>query len=432
MLELNRNIRKKVSAAAALVMMWLFIAVCMTVTNVHADEMKPKWPVPEQYQTITTEFDPRRNERDSGYHNGIDIAADTGASIYAVLEGTVVCARAMGDYGNLVVVYHPQLNLYSFYAHASEIIANEGQFVHRADVLAKVGSTGVSTGPHLHFGICDHLINNWPTITYYNPLQFLAGSIEVPQPDKCDCTDVNAGTYTTNNVDNYLNIRSGHGTQFDIIGKIPAGAKFTVTKDNGVWAHVEYNGVKGYCSVEYIKRYTEVSSYMTIRGETIPSGVLEYGKYFIVKGEITSALPISKVWGGVYDSSYAPTAQYAEASPMTNSYDLSVYFDNVLLFGSLDCGDYIYSIQASDTSGEVYKLIESGFSIEKPYIPPETGDLNADGEINVADTVLLQRFLIGRNILSPEQLSGADLDGNGQINVFDLILQKRLVFSKNS
>ena len=117
---------------------------------------------------------------------------------------------------------------------------------------------------------------------------------------------------------------------------------------------------------------------------------------------------------------------------MTNSYDLSVYFDNVLLFGSLDCGDYIYSIQASDTSGEVYKLIESGFSIEKPYIPPETGDLNADGEINVADTVLLQRFLIGRNILSPEQLSGADLDGNGQINVFDLILQKRLVFSKNS
>lgn len=432
MLKMNRNIRKMLSAAGAVMMMWLYIALCLPMSAAHSEEVKPKWPVPEQYRTIMTEFDARRNERDSGYHNGIDIAADTGASIYAVLEGTVVCARAMGDYGNMVVVYHQQLGLYSFYAHASEIIANEGQFVHRADVLAKVGSTGVSTGPHLHFGICDHLINSWPTITYYDPLEFLSGSIDAPPSEECTCTDTNAGVYTTKNVDNYLNIRSGHGTQFDIVGKIPAGAKFNVTKDNGVWAHVEYNGVKGYCSVEYITRVVEVSSDMTISDETIPSGVLEYGKYFIINGKITSALPISKVWGGVYDSEYVPTAQYGEAFPMTNTYDLSVYFDNILQFGRLECGDYIYSIEASDTSGEVYKLVESGFAVEKPQNVPETGDLNGDGEVTIADTVLLQRFLIGRNTLPPEQLSGADLDGNGQINVFDLILQKRAVFSNNS
>ena len=429
---MNRHKRKITIINTAIVMLWLIIISCMPFGSTLAENREPQWPLPSNYKTITTEFDSRRNERDSGYHNGIDIAADYGTPIYAILDGTVVCARTMGDYGNMVVVYHEEQGIYSFYAHASSILSSEGQYVHRGDVLAKVGSTGVSTGNHLHFGICDHLINSWPTITYYDPLAFLAGSISIPGPsDECGCTEANAGTYTTRNVDNYLNIRSGHGTQFGIVGTIPAGAHFTVTKDNGSWAHVEYQGVKGYCSVEYITKISDTKSDMSISGETIPTGVLEYGSFFIINGKITSSLPISKVWGGVYDANYVPTAQYGEAQPMTTTYDLATYFDYILRFGQLECGDYIYAIQAQDTSGEVYKLIESGFAVQKKEVPPQTGDLDNSGDINMSDIVLMQRFLIGRNTLTPERLAAADLDGNNQINVFDLILIKRLVFSKN-
>lgn len=106
-----------------------------------------------------------------------------------------------------------------------------------------------------------------------------------------------------------------------------------------------------------------VDSYMSISGESIPSGSLTSGKFFAINGIIKSNLPITKVWGGVYKSDWTVTAQYAEATPNTTSYDLSKYFDSQIVFNGLAVGSYHYLIKAADTSGKEYTLINSNFQI---------------------------------------------------------------------
>lgn len=77
----------------------------------------------------------------------------------------------------------------------------------------------------------------------------------------CSCSESYAGYYQCITETSSLNIRSGHGTAFGAVGSIPPGATVYVSKAQGVsdssWAHVEYNGVKGYCSMQYLKRSPE-------------------------------------------------------------------------------------------------------------------------------------------------------------------------------
>jgi len=85
-------------------------------------------------------------------HEGIDIAATIGTPIRAAASGTVIHAGWLGGYGNLVVVDHGD-GLATAYAHASAILVGVGQQVSQGDTLSLVGSTGNSTGPHLHFEV---------------------------------------------------------------------------------------------------------------------------------------------------------------------------------------------------------------------------------------------------------------------------------------
>ena len=77
----------------------------------------------------------------------------------------------------------------------------------------------------------------------------------------CSCSEIYAGPYQCITENDSLNIRSGHGTAFGVVGSIPPGATVYVSKAQGVsdssWAHVEYNGVKGYCSMQFLKRSSE-------------------------------------------------------------------------------------------------------------------------------------------------------------------------------
>lgn len=85
-------------------------------------------------------------------HTGLDIACTTGTNIKVVSSGTVTFASYNGSYGNLVKVDHGN-GVETWYAHCSKIYAKVGQTVEAGDVIAAVGSTGNSTGPHLHFEI---------------------------------------------------------------------------------------------------------------------------------------------------------------------------------------------------------------------------------------------------------------------------------------
>ena len=85
-------------------------------------------------------------------HEGIDIACGYGTPVHAAAAGTVIYASWLGGYGNLVVVDHGN-GFATAYAHASAILVSVGQAVEQGDSVTLVGSTGHSTGPHLHFEV---------------------------------------------------------------------------------------------------------------------------------------------------------------------------------------------------------------------------------------------------------------------------------------
>jgi len=85
-------------------------------------------------------------------HDGIDIAAQTGTEIRNVMDGKVTFAGKRGGYGNTMIVEHEN-GLTSMYAHCNAISVSVGDVVSKGEVIGTVGSTGLSTGPHLHFEI---------------------------------------------------------------------------------------------------------------------------------------------------------------------------------------------------------------------------------------------------------------------------------------
>jgi lipoprotein NlpD len=103
------------------------------------------WPVSG---SLNSGFGPRG----SGFHDGLDIAAPEGTPIRAVEHGEVIYSDQLRGYGNMVIVRHSG-GIVSVYAHNQLNLVREGQHVARGEVIARVGSTGRVTGPHLHFEI---------------------------------------------------------------------------------------------------------------------------------------------------------------------------------------------------------------------------------------------------------------------------------------
>ncbi len=101
---------------------------------------------------ITSKYGEREgNEIISSNHGGIDIGASTGTNIVASMEGTVNLVSTEGDYGQHIVITNGEIS--TVYAHCSELLVNQGDYVEQGKLIAKVGSTGKATGPHLHFEI---------------------------------------------------------------------------------------------------------------------------------------------------------------------------------------------------------------------------------------------------------------------------------------
>lgn len=99
------------------------------------------------------------------FHKGIDIEADSGASIKASLDGEVIEAGSVPTYGKYIKIDHGE-GIITVYAHCSQLIAKKGQKVKQGDIIARVGDTGVSVGSHLHFEI-------WKDGKPLNPTNFI-------------------------------------------------------------------------------------------------------------------------------------------------------------------------------------------------------------------------------------------------------------------
>ena len=86
------------------------------------------------------------------FHTGIDIAASQGSNLHAAASGKVLFAGWRGAYGNAIIIDHGG-SMSTFYGHLSAISVKAGQEVKMNEVIGKIGSTGWSTGPHLHFEV---------------------------------------------------------------------------------------------------------------------------------------------------------------------------------------------------------------------------------------------------------------------------------------
>ena len=111
---------------------------------------------------VSSSFGPRKSRQ----HTGIDFAADHGTHILAADDGTVIFSDACDGYGNLIILDHKN-GYKTYYAHASILHKKVGATVEKGEVIAEVGNTGNSTGPHLHFEIRK---NDMPQ----NPAEFLS------------------------------------------------------------------------------------------------------------------------------------------------------------------------------------------------------------------------------------------------------------------
>jgi hypothetical protein len=159
---INNNIGKKIKTGQ-----WIFVPMNIGILNLYdfvnekitqfgddpvnygeAVDREFMWPVPAS-KRVSSPYGKRWGK----FHHGIDIAAKSGRHILATKTGKVVYSgNGLKGYGNLTIISHGK-KLFSVYAHARKNFTKKGQKVYKGQVIAQVGNTGRSTGPHLHFEI---------------------------------------------------------------------------------------------------------------------------------------------------------------------------------------------------------------------------------------------------------------------------------------
>lgn len=126
------------------------------------------WPVPTKYTYVSSKYGGRTSPITGRweFHNGIDIPASYGTSIYAANAGKVTIATYHWSYGNYIMVDHGG-GYATLYAHCSKLLVSVGDRVTRGQVIAQVGSTGSSTGNHLHYSLYENSAHTDP-LKFYN------------------------------------------------------------------------------------------------------------------------------------------------------------------------------------------------------------------------------------------------------------------------
>lgn len=124
----------------------------ITVASGPRDGQRYTWPLPGHY-SISSPYGYRQHPilGYAKFHSGVDIPAPSGTPIVAAKSGTVIMSQLMSGYGNVIMVDHG--DTVTVYAHCSALNKSVGDSVSAGDVVAFVGSTGLSTGPHLHFEV---------------------------------------------------------------------------------------------------------------------------------------------------------------------------------------------------------------------------------------------------------------------------------------
>ncbi|MBR3966144.1 MAG: peptidoglycan DD-metalloendopeptidase family protein [Clostridia bacterium] len=315
-------------------------AVCSAVVA-SATSFDPAWPSDSFkvnciyyyfHEKETTPTNRHATTNGKYYDKAIDIGGSSGSNIYAVESGTVsYVGWDSAGFGNYLHIEHKigDTTYTTKYAHLSSIRVSKGQTVKRGEVIGYMGSTGAaSTGTHLHFECWN--VDVWDTYwkeQYKDKIEYIwwcyrnnsqlnynnydsksvnfinwlnsyykedsDGYYRYTGPDICTCSTSYAGQYRCTTSSSDLRIRSTHSTGGTVVGYIPSGATVTVTKGNGTWAHVTYNGISGLASMEYLEKieddinigavafFSEYDSDFDLaRSESISNGTTQKLYYF--------------------------------------------------------------------------------------------------------------------------------------------------------
>lgn len=173
--ELSRRVSQLSAAADRLQQQYQDLAGLLKDVQEEARRYPDRWPVSG---AISSPFGLRRDPftRTLQFHSGIDIAAPYGSPVTAAAAGTVTFAGYKPGYGFTVIVRH-STHRETLYAHMSRILVTAGQAVEKGDVIGRVGSSGHSTGPHLHFEVLEggRPVDPYPYLTGQR-YAFLAGT----------------------------------------------------------------------------------------------------------------------------------------------------------------------------------------------------------------------------------------------------------------
>lgn len=130
------------------------------------------WPT--EPDVITSEFGVRNDpfNNNPSIHTGIDVRGKTGTPVYAGANGTVTKAEYYGGYGNTIIIHHSD-TYQTLYSHLSSIEVSRDDSVEKGEVIGSIGSTGRSTGSHLHYEIIKHgePVDPWPYFDYFNEMK---------------------------------------------------------------------------------------------------------------------------------------------------------------------------------------------------------------------------------------------------------------------
>ncbi|MEM7795687.1 MAG: M23 family metallopeptidase [Cyanobacteria bacterium P01_C01_bin.118] len=128
------------------------------------------------------------------FHSGTDVGAPLGTPVVATQAGQVVMSDVAGGYGLMVVLHHNDGTLESRYAHLSRLLVQAGEWVEQGEVIGLVGSTGNSTGPHLHFELRQLTENGWAVLNPDSLLRQTLGTLAQAMGSSITALSANAGS----------------------------------------------------------------------------------------------------------------------------------------------------------------------------------------------------------------------------------------------
>lgn len=251
-----------------------------------------------------------------------------------------------------------------------DILLNDSSNVSKQHTEFYLGN-GKNVGAHQNYGYPDAGDQTGKEISvsgYYNhPWTGVLRENGYVPPDSCNCSTGYAGNYTVTTSQYPLTMRSGHGTGFSQVTAIPKGSQVYVSKADGTWAHVEWNGYFGYCSMQYLTKAEEVSPptiYAWISETGMGQGISNYrtGKRYYLCYELKDP-KTGRRFNEVADADYTITETvYNPDGSVKYSFSYEKSDNNWISIVPEEAGVYRGKVKID---GDYYGDVEVSFEVKK-------------------------------------------------------------------